>query len=234
MPGAGCVSRRDSCAGGPTDWRTTAVWISSNEPDPRQTSAQLAWRAYLWGVAIASFEQRSGEQRSGGTPPTVESIIQTRSKPGPKPSFPPGVRICTECGRTKDVAEFTPIALSKSGYYGRCRACRARLAWERNHPSRRYEGRPRRQADRQPQQFEARPIRSERTCTECGLVKVVAEFTPITGRTAGWYGRCRVCRGKRARERYWADPDERERQKARVQRNRQQRRARNTGPSAFV
>jgi hypothetical protein len=79
----------------------------------------------------------------------------------------------------KEVAQFTPIASSKSGYYGRCRACRARLAWERNHPGRRFEDRPRRQADPQPQQSEARPIRSVRTCTECGLVKVVAEFTRI-------------------------------------------------------
>jgi hypothetical protein len=98
-------------------------------------------------MAIASFEQWSG-----GIPPTVESVIQTRSKPGPKPRFPPGVRICTECGWTKEVAQFTPIALSKSGYYSRCRACRARLAWERNHPGRRYEERLRRQADRHSEQ----------------------------------------------------------------------------------
>ena len=32
-PGAGCVSQRGSCAGGPTEWRTTAAWISSNGSD---------------------------------------------------------------------------------------------------------------------------------------------------------------------------------------------------------
>src|SRR5262249_41614427 len=35
--GAGCVSRRGSCAGGPTDWQTSAVWISSNGADTRLT-----------------------------------------------------------------------------------------------------------------------------------------------------------------------------------------------------
>src|SRR5262249_562375 len=118
------------------------------------------------------------------SPPTVESVLRTRGKPGPKPRFPPGLRICAECGRTKGAAEFTPIASSRSGYCGRCRACRARLAWEGNHPGRRYEDRPRRQAGRQSQQSVARQIPSERTCTECGVVKVVAEFTRIKGRTA--------------------------------------------------
>src|SRR5215472_13947199 len=126
----------------------------------------------------------------------------------------------------KPPAEFTPIASSKSGYYGPCRACRARLAWQRNHPGRRYEDRPVRHADRQPQQSEAKPIPSVRTCTECGLVKALGEFMPIAACRSGWYGRCRVCRAKRARERYWADPDERERQKARVRRNGQRRKAR--------
>jgi hypothetical protein len=65
-----------------------------------------------------------GESIPPYTPPTVESVLRTRGKPGPKPVFPPAVRICTECGRTKEVAEFTPIALSKSGYYGGCRECR--------------------------------------------------------------------------------------------------------------
>jgi len=99
------------------------------------------------------------------------------------------------------------------------------LGWERNHPGRRYEDRPLRQTDRQPHRSEARPIPSVRSCKECGLVKAIAEFTPTKRRTAGWYGRCRVCRARRVRERYWAVPDEREQQKARVRRNRQRRQA---------
>src|SRR5262249_36769526 len=40
-----------------------------------------------------------------------------------------------------------------------------------------------------------------------------------------WYGRCHACRARRARERYWADPAEREAQKARVRCSRQRRKA---------
>jgi hypothetical protein len=52
-----------------------------------------------------------------------------------------------------------------------------------------------------------------RVCTDCGLSKAVAEFTPIKACKQGWYGRCRACRAKRARERYQSDPIERETQK---------------------
>src|SRR5215831_12094699 len=86
-------------------------------------------------------------------------------------------------------------------------------------PGGRYEDGPSRRAERQAEQSRVRPTPAVRTCAECGLVRVVAEFIAIRSRAASWYGRCRVCRAKRARERYWADPDERERQKARVQRN---------------
>ena len=64
-----------------------------------------------------------------------------------------------------------------------------------------------------------------------GLVRCAAwsrrsvSSRPIAACRSGWNGRCRVCRARRARERYWADPDERERQKARVRRNRQRRKA---------
>src|SRR5262245_15501711 len=122
------------------------------------------------------------------SPPTVESVMRTRAKRGPKPKFPPGVRICTECGRMKEVAEFAPIASSRSGYHGRCRACRARLAWERNRPGQRYEDRPVRQADRQPHRSEARPIPSVRSCKECGRDKAIARFPQINRRAAGRNG----------------------------------------------
>ena len=45
-------------------------------------------------------------------------------------------------------------------------------------------------------------------------------FVRIRQSRDGYYGRCHDCRARRARERYQADPIERERQKARVQRNR--------------
>jgi hypothetical protein len=134
------------------------------------------------------------------------------------------VRVCTDCQLTKPLDAFTPIR-GTSGYYGRCKACRARRAWERAHPGRDYEARerentePRASVDRR-----AREARL-RVCTDCGATKAVAEFVPIRACKQGWYGRCRACRAKRARERYQSDPLERERQKARVRRNRLRRRA---------
>jgi hypothetical protein len=150
---------------------------------------------------------------------TVESVIQTRSKPGPKPAFSPGSRICTECGVTKPVADFTPIRSTKAGFYGRCRPCRARLAWERSHPGKCYENRPLKRTSNEVQEPPT-PKSTKRACSDCGTVKEVAEFTAIKACKAGWYGRCRVCRARRARERYAVDPEERERQKTRVRPNR--------------
>ena len=130
---------------------------------------------------------------------TVESITHARSKPGPKPAFAPGGRICTECGRRSRRPSTRPSAQRKPA----CMAAAVRVArgwaWERNHPGRRYEGRPSRQPNRQSEQSNVRPTPAVRTCTECGLTKVVAQFTPMRARTASLYGRCRVCRAKRTR-----------------------------------
>ncbi len=67
---------------------------------------------------------------------------------------------------------------------------------------------------------------TERTCTDCGKTKPIEEFVPIRACKQGWYGRCRVCRAKRARERYQTDPQARERDKLRVRRTRERKRLR--------
>jgi hypothetical protein len=99
-------------------------------------------------------------------------------------------------------------------YYGKCKSCRARRAWERAHPGLDYDSRK-----------VASTEAAARACTDCGLTKGIGEFVPIKQCKQGWYGRCRACRAKRARERYETDPFERELQKARVKRNRLRRRA---------
>jgi transcriptional regulator with XRE-family HTH domain len=43
----------------------------------------------------------------------------------------PATRMCTDCGLVKPIDGFLAIRTSKSGLYGRCRACRARRARER-------------------------------------------------------------------------------------------------------
>jgi hypothetical protein len=68
--------------------------------------------------------------------------------------------------------------------------------------------------------------RDVRTCTDCSETKPLAGFLPIRGQRAGVvYGVCRTCRNELARERYRADSEERERQKARARRNAANRRA---------
>jgi DNA-binding XRE family transcriptional regulator len=64
---------------------------------------------------------------------------------------------------------------------------------------------------------------TERMCADCGAIKPISDFVPIRQTRTGHYGRCRACRARRARERYQSDPQERERQKARVKRNRLRR-----------
>jgi len=69
-----------------------------------------------------------------------------------------------------------------------------------------------------------RTARTELTCKMCGVTKPLAGFIRIKQTLTGYYGRCRQCRAARAKERYWADPRERERRKAQGARYRQRRR----------
>ena len=61
-----------------------------------------------------------------------------------------------------------------------------------------------------------------RQCTDCGGPRPVRGFVAIKD-TAGVYLCCRICRARRARERYQSNPQERERQKARVRSSRRVR-----------
>jgi hypothetical protein len=101
------------------------------------------------------------------------------------------VRTCTDCGQVKPTSEFTPIR-GTPWYYGRCKVCRAARA-------------------RRPRPEDEAPLPAGfRRCTDCGSVKREAAFVRIRFCKQGWYGRCRACRARRARERYQADPIERE------------------------
>jgi transcriptional regulator with XRE-family HTH domain len=60
-------------------------------------------------------------------------------------------------------------------------------------------------------------------CKNCGALRPVRAFPAIRG-TPYVYLQCRVCRARRARERYHADPQERATQIRRAQRNRLKRR----------
>jgi hypothetical protein len=51
------------------------------------------------------------------------------------------------------------------------------------------------------------PPNAPRTCTDCGLSRSIDEFVRIKACAFGWYGRCRLCRNRRARERYQSNPD---------------------------
>jgi hypothetical protein len=145
--------------------------------------------------------------------------MRTRGKRGPKPLFPPGVRVCTDCGGTKPVAEFVPIKSTKAGYCGACRSCRTRRNWENYHPGRSYIEWLEHKATASDVPAKPKVKLTTRTCSDCKQTKALTEFVPIRACKAGWYGRCHVCRARRARERYKADPAERENQKARSARN---------------
>jgi transcriptional regulator with XRE-family HTH domain len=60
-------------------------------------------------------------------------------------------------------------------------------------------------------------------CKNCGALRPVRAFPALRG-TPYVYLQCRVCRARRARERYHADPQERATQIRRAQRNRLKRR----------
>jgi hypothetical protein len=54
---------------------------------------------------------------------------------------------------------------------------------------------------------ELKPKSTSRTCTDCKLVKAMTEFVPIKACKLGWYGRSRVCRARRQRERDHSSPE---------------------------
>jgi hypothetical protein len=62
-------------------------------------------------------------------------------------------------------------------------------------------------------------------CTDCREVKLESAFLPVRG-TPYFYGRCRVCRAKRARERYYSTPEIHEAEVARSRKNKQARKLR--------
>jgi hypothetical protein len=65
-----------------------------------------------------------------------------------------------------------------------------------------------------------------RYCTDCGQTKPRESFLPIKGKVhGGVYGRCRVCRNRRARERYHSSPEIRAAEIARSLRNKRLRQA---------
>lgn len=66
------------------------------------------------------------------------------------------------------------------------------------------------------------PVGLAYTCRSCFARRPARVFLPVKG-SPYVYLRCRICRAKRAKERYHSDPEERAAQKERVRRNRQKR-----------
>ena len=73
-----------------------------------------------------------------------------------------------------------------------------------------------------------------RTCTDCKQTRPIAEYLPIKACKQGWYGRCRECRNRRARERYHPSPEIRAAEIARSLRNEQLRRLARPAPEPRV
>lgn len=126
-------------------------------------------------------------------------------------------RTCKEYGVPKPASEFT--SLKNSRYLRtRCKDCRAASARAA------YTPRPRGQRERP----------TERTCTECGPTKPIAQFVHICRTRTGYYGRCRSCRNARARERYHSSPEIQATEIARSTRNKQARKLTSKWPSMAV
>jgi hypothetical protein len=111
------------------------------------------------------------------------------------------VRTCSDCRLTKLISDYTPIK-GTPYMHSRCKHCRARRAWEAHHPGRSY-------AEWLGLSVAPDVMLMARTCRECGVTRPLLEYTPIKACKRGWYGKCRVCRARRARERYWAERERR-------------------------
>ena len=131
------------------------------------------------------------------------------------------MRTCTDCLELKPIEAFTPIK-GTPYYHGRCRPCRAARA--------RAEA-----AARTPDPAKLERLRRRRAarlappgtkvCRECGETKPESAFLPVKG-TPYLYLKCRVCRAKRAKERYYKSPEIHEAEVARARKNGRARRLR--------
>jgi hypothetical protein len=64
------------------------------------------------------------------------------------------------------------------------------------------------------------------TCTDCAQTGPLAQFVHIRQSREAYYGRCRICRARRARERHYSTPDIRAAEIARAWKNKQDIRSR--------
>ena len=65
------------------------------------------------------------------------------------------------------------------------------------------------------------------TCIDCKRRKPLGGYVAITRRPGHFYSRCRMCRNRRARERYWSNEQIRRAEIDRSWRNKLRRRAAN-------
>ena len=103
------------------------------------------------------------------------------------------------CGQTKPADEFRPI--KGTPYRQRqCRVCqnaRTLAASDARLDPAVRERRVQARLER------ARVAPGLRRCSDCGEIKVLDEYTRIKGSKQGRYGRCKTCRNRRSRERYY-------------------------------
>jgi hypothetical protein len=102
-----------------------------------------------------------------------------------------GLRRCTDgLGRPRQLHSLVPSVLTSTGSVRR--------------PGRRWPHCSTNSTSRSRPTRRRKPQLPWRSCGDCKQSKRRAEFIPITG-TPYVYGRCRECRARRARERYWND-----------------------------
>jgi hypothetical protein len=109
------------------------------------------------------------------------------------------MRTCVDCGETKPIEAFTPIRGTRYTHT-RCKPCRAARARARgvalgHVPSTSTIAQTMRAR-------EAQKAEGVLTCKECGETKPLDSFVRIRQSRAAYYGRCRGCRARRAREQY--------------------------------
>jgi transcriptional regulator with XRE-family HTH domain len=102
----------------------------------RLTQVELAGSALLTAESVCRFARQrraaslhAAERLAQALGIAVESLID--GAPLPRPRQPATERVCTDCGARKLIAEFVPIRATRTGHYGRCRACRAARAKQR-------------------------------------------------------------------------------------------------------
>lgn len=141
----------------------------------------------------------------------LDELLKYKGQPGFEylDQFGNGTKKCTRCGEVKDTALFNRRLASKDGLGPRCRECAKELKRE-------YDARCRERNAGKP-----KDPNYHKTCSNCGVTKVSADFSRNRSKKDGLGSLCKDCARKSVQAFYKDNPDHKKKKRARLKKQRE-------------